>query len=84
MNCAFKVPLMSKRPGCMEFRHSLTSNGLCQSFNSIEPSRLWKDAEIIQSFNQVFGRFQDKIRRFRGVGHSEGKLLETFYLYFMP
>ena len=81
MSCTFKVPLMSKRPdiirGCMDFYHSLTSNGLCQSFNSIEPSRLWKDADIIQSFNQVFGRFQDKNRRFRGIGHSEGKFLHT-------
>ena len=40
IDCAFKEPLMRHKPdmaeGCLDFYHSLTSNGLCYTFNGID------------------------------------------------
>ena len=76
MDCAFKKPLMTKEAdvngGCGEFSQSLTNNGICHSFNGMEPSKIWKDAEIIRAFNQVFGKYLTKDHNFRGSGSSEG------------
>ena len=83
MDCVFKEPLLSHEPnlsrGCGDFYPKLTSNGLCQSFNGIEASQMWKEnSEIIQSFSKVFGGFQPHPKLFRGTGNSEGtKLYET-------
>ena len=80
MDCVFKGPLASHKPnlseGCGEFYNKLTSNGLCQSFNGIETSQVWKEnkrkTEILQTFSKVFGESQQNPRQFRGTGHSEG------------
>ena len=80
MDCVFKGPLASHKPnlseGCGEFYNKLTSNGLCQSFNGIETSQVWKEnkrkTEILQTFSKVFGESQQNPKQFRGTGHSEG------------
>lgn len=77
IDCAFKEPLMRHKPdmaeGCLDFYNSLTSNGLCYTFNGIDSSNIWKDAEIIQAFNKVFGQQKNEEKKFRGIGQSEGK-----------
>ena len=77
IDCAFKEPLMRHKPdmaeGCLDFYHSLTSNGLCYTFNGIDSSDIWKDAEIIQAFNKIFGQQKNEEKKFRGIGQSEGK-----------
>ena len=81
MDCAFKTPLMTKNTnaisGCGEFYQSLTNNGICHSFNGVDPLKLWRDAEIVQAFNKNFGSHQTKPHKFRGSGASEGKKVET-------
>ena len=76
MECVYQTPLMSHDPdivnACLDFKPILTSNGLCHSFNGIETAKMWFDSEIIQSFNAVFGRFQNLKKQFRGIGPSEG------------
>ena len=80
MDCVFKGPLASHEPnlskGCGDFYNKLTSNGLCQSFNGIEASQLWKEnerkSEILQTFSRVFSESQQNTEQFRGIGHSEG------------
>ena len=76
MDCAFKSPLMTKKSnaisGCGEFYQSLTNNGICHSFNGVDPLKLWRDAEIVQAFNKIFGSHQTKPQKFRGSGASEG------------
>lgn len=82
MDCAFKSPLMTKKTnaisgGCGEFYQSLTNNGICHSFNGVDPLKLWKDAEIVQAFNKIFGSHQTKPHKFRGSGASEGKEVQA-------
>ena len=76
MECVYQKPLMTHEAdvinGCLDFHPILTSNGLCHSFNGIETANMWFDSEIIQSFNAVFGRFQNLKKQFRGIGPSEG------------
>jgi hypothetical protein len=81
VDCSFQEPLMSRKPdafeGCTNMLPVLTDNGLCYSFNGIETSKVWnqtlRDSEILQSFSTVFGNTEELTRRFRGIGHSEGK-----------
>ena len=81
MDCAFKTPLMTKKnhaiSGCGEFYQSLTNNGICHSFNGVDPMELWRDAEIVQAFNKIFGSHQTKPHMFRGSGASEGKKVQV-------
>ena len=81
MDCAFKTPLMTKKTnaisGCGEFYQSLTNNGICHSFNGVDPLKLWRDAEIVQAFNKNFGSHQTKPHMFRGSGASEGKEVQV-------
>ena len=81
MDCAFKTPLMTKKTnaisGCGEFSQSLTNNGICHSFNGMNPLKLWRDAEIVQAFNKVFESYQTKPHMFRGSGASEGKEVQV-------
>jgi hypothetical protein len=81
MDCAFKTPLMTKKTnaisGCGEFSQSLTNNGICHSFNGMNPLKLWRDAEIVQAFNKVFESHQTKPHMFRGSGASEGKEVQV-------
>ena len=80
MDCVFKEPLLSHEPnqygGCRDFYDSLTSNGLCQSFNGIVASQMWKEnwknSEIMQTFSKGFGGFEPQTKLFRGIGRSEG------------
>ena len=76
MECVYQKPLMTHEAdvinGCLDFHPILTSNGLCHSFNGIETANMWFDSEIIQSFDAVFGRFQNFKKQFRGIGPSEG------------
>ena len=76
MDCVYKMPLLSQEPesmnGCMDFYPISTSNGLCYSFNGIESAQIWKNARIIQSFSDIFGRFQTASKKFGGSGKSKG------------
>ena len=64
--------------GCTDFFPVLTSNGLCHSFNGIETTQVYsqemRETQIMQAFNAVFGTFETQSRKYRGTGHSEGKL----------
>ena len=83
MACTFKETLMTYRAdfesGCPSSGYSLTSNGLCHTFNGIEASNLlkpkWKYTEIITAFKNIFEEFQTPKMTFRGIGDSEGNLL---------
>ena len=62
MDCVFKEPLMSHQAdfasGCISFDYSLTSNGLCHTFNGIETSLLlkqkWRFTEVNKAFERIF------------------------------
>ena len=85
MKCLFQEPLMSHElkwnfffGSCNSFDYSLTSNGLCHTFNGVQLSELlkekWRLAEINRAFENIFEKIPRESKRFRGVGQSEGKL----------
>ena len=43
----------------------------------MDPLKLWRDAEIVQAFNKIFGSHQTKPHMFRGSGASEGKEVQA-------
>ena len=71
--------------GCTSFDYSLTSNGLCHTFNGIEMSHLliqkWKFTEINKAFQNVFKNFSRQTKTFRGIGRSEGKRNELIIIF---
>ena len=81
MECVFREPLLIHKPNfdksCSKLYHSLTSNGLCHSFNGYSVSKLWKDSRIVQSFGSVFKWSKEEDKKFRDVGSAEGKKTNT-------
>ena len=70
MACTFKETLMTYRAdfesGCPSSSYSLTSNGLCHTFNGIEASNLlkpeWKHTEIITAFKKMAIEFRKEYK----------------------
>ena len=93
MDCFHQKPLLSHKidlsRGCSDFYPILTNNGLCHTFNGIESSKIWNDAEIIKSFNKLFGNYETTSKTFWGSGASKGKVrnvkisISRFEVYFI-
>ena len=83
LDCSFQEQFMTEElaGGCSLFTHSLTSNGLCFSFNSETPSNIWDNsfslAKVIEEFGEVKRR---KFSNFAGTGSNEGKFNDTVVL----
>ena len=80
MDCAYMKPLLLKQSpkslseGCLYFKRSLTSNGLCHTFNGKKPSKLWKQSAITNIIeDKLMSAHDDDDFKFRGTGVSEGK-----------
>ena len=58
--------------GCQNFHHTLTSNGMCNTFNGKTSSDIWTPNRLIKSFNMVFSSKKLKPFNFGGMGSSEG------------
>ena len=78
MDCSFKERLMKKAGtdadlsgGCKYFDHTLTSNGLCYSFNGLAPSSTWRPSNVIQAFNETFNTKHGS-EKFGGAGSNQG------------
>ena len=59
IDCAFREDLRRRKNpdhdgGCEGFHPSLTTNGMCHTFNSKNPSDLWKSSEMITTFTNLF------------------------------
>ena len=59
IECAFKEDLRRRKfpdliGGCEGFQPSLTTNGMCYTFNGQKPSELWKSSEMITTFANLF------------------------------
>ena len=68
MDCTLKESLMKKpfietQGGCKYFQQSLTSNGICYSFNGEEQSSIWRPGKDYDDFKLIT---------------SENQLIETF------
>ena len=59
IDCAFRENLKRmKEPsflgGCPDFQPSLTTNGICYTFNGKHSSELWKDSKMMTAFGRSF------------------------------
>ena len=59
IDCAFRENLKRRKEpsylgGCPDFQPSLTTNGLCYTFNGKHSSELWKDSKMMTAFVNNF------------------------------
>ena len=80
LDCSFREQFMP--PGqplkgkCDLFQQSLTSNGLCLSFNSETPSKIWNDGAsyFAKAIEEIGDIKQMQVYNFGGAGSTEGRL----------
>ena len=80
LDCSFQEQFMTEElaGGCNLFKHSLTSNGLCFSFNSEIPSNIWDNTFSITKVIEEVGEIKTtNISNFAGTGSKEGKFNEN-------
>ena len=77
-DCAFRENLRRKVPdssgGCEDFSTTLTTNGICYTFNGKEASELWKPSEMITTFTNIFPPHSRYDKTFGGSRTVQGKL----------
>ena len=79
MQYAFKQNIMKKQHDDIDgeselFTPTLTTNGLCYSFNSEKYSGVWKESEITNTFNEVFPH-NNSAQFFQGAEVTDGECL---------
>ena len=77
IDCAFKENLLKKKlpddiGGCKDFHPSLTTNGICYTFNGQDTSELWKTSEIMTTFSKILSS-KSVIKTFGGPRTWQGK-----------
>ena len=76
IDCSFKEPFLMNGKTfsgkCDHFQRTLTSNGLCMSFNSFSPSHTWKNSILIKSLEEITESNRN-ILKFGGTGSNEGE-----------
>ena len=80
IDCAFKSNLQRKKKpsmdgGCQYFEPSLTTNGLCYTFNGKHSSELWKDSEITTAFANLFPLKAKNDKIFGGTRTTQGTVI---------
>jgi hypothetical protein len=84
MQYAFKQNIMKKQQedydgGSELFTPTLTTNGLCYSFNSEKYSGVWKESEVTNAFNELFPH-NISAGFFQGAEVTDGEILiQVFY-----
>ena len=77
IDCTFRENLMRRKlpdsnGGCEGFHPSLTTNGICYTFNGKETSELWKPSEIITTFTDLFPSNSTNDKTFGGSRTVQG------------
>lgn len=78
MDCAFKEDLRLRKiyangnGGCKGFHPSLTTNGMCYTFNGKETSELWQPSEMFTTFANLFPASSQANRTFGGQRIVQG------------
>ena len=77
IDCAFREDLRRKNfpdpvGGCDGFHLSLTTNGMCQTFNGQETSDIWKSSEMTHTFANLFQSNSKNNRTFGGSRTVQG------------
>ena len=78
VKCSFKEKLgenFDKKTesfgGCTHLNPSLTSNGLCYTFNGLQPSSIWQPSRITRAIEEKTTK-DLTLQKFGGVGSNEG------------
>ena len=87
LDCSFKeqfmkagVPLSGK---CDLFHKSLTSNGLCLSFNTETPSNIWTDSfSLAKDIEEIEAIKPKEISKFAGAGPNDGEFSNNSFLLY--
>ena len=78
IDCAFREDLRRKKlpdpkGGCDGFQQSLTTNGMCFTFNGKQTAELWKFSEMITTFASLFPSDTRSNKTFGGSRTVQGK-----------
>ena len=78
MQYAFKRDIYKKQQNVYDggselFTPTLTTNGLCYSFNGQNYSGIWKESEVTNTFNELFPH-NDSAQFFQGAAITDGEL----------
>ena len=77
LDCSFQEQFMTEElaGGCNLFQQSLTSNGLCLSFNTETPSNIWNDdMSFAKALEEIGATKPMELSNFGGTGPNEGIL----------
>ena len=79
MQCSFndelsKVSTDTVSESCNQFRPSITSNGMCYTFNGESTTNIWKSSEVIDTFNRIFPHDDNQNFHFGGYGAIQGNI----------
>ena len=83
LDCSFQEQFMIEELAgeCNLFQQSMTSNGLCFSFNTENPSNIWKNGSSLVKAIEDLGEIKPtKISNFAGTGSKEGKFNDIVFL----
>ena len=77
IDCAFREDLRKKKlsenaTGCDDFKVSLTTNGMCNTFNGKHSSEVWKTSDIMNSFSHLFTSNMHNDKTFGGPRTVQG------------
>ena len=76
IDCAFKENLQRKKKpssgGCDGFEPSITTNGMCYTFNGEHSSDIWKTSEMMTAFFQLFPGQDQRKKTFGGTRTTQG------------
>ena len=77
MKCSFRQGFSrvsgTGSEGCRRFRPTITSNGMCYTFNGEGVSKTWRPSEVMETFDQIFPHETIEKEWFGGSGAVQGK-----------
>ena len=84
IDCAFRENLRGKKEpdtngGCKDFESSLTTNGMCYTFNGKHSSELWKVSKMTTAFASLFPSKIKSDKRFGGSRTTQGITTDLLY-----
>ena len=78
MQCSFRDELSKvsgiENEGCRGFRPTMTSNGLCYTFNGESVTKVWRPSEVMDTFNSIFPHEIVEPENFGGSGPVQGNI----------
>ena len=77
IDCAFRENLQRKKQptddgGCDGFEPSITTNGMCYTFNGQHSSEIWKASNMITTFSHLFPSQNNSNKLFGGSRTVQG------------